>query len=181
MGDRHCGFCRSKPWFAANAHTHWTGQCSHLKKQKHTVCTNCGSKGHHRRNCEPKLRELDEDCPMALHFVESWRHPETEIDQIHHVFSIRCGAKLQGDFRAARRLVAKKMRKRGDDDPGDGELVGPANTRQRFHGTAWSCRDLVDDHECCKGDSSCRVCSIVRNGFDLSRVGETSKGHRYGE
>ena len=176
--ERSCYYCRSKPWFASGAHTHWPSQCSHLKKLKRTVCSNCGERGHRSSDCAPRLRELDVDCSMATHFRDKWRHPDTELDEIHAVFGIRCGAKMRDAFYESRRRVKQKMRRRGDEDPADEEHIGPANTRQRFHGTGFDC-GLLEESECCDG-SECKVCSIVRTGFDLSRVGETSKGHRYG-
>lgn len=59
-----------------------------------------------------------------------------------------------------------------------GVAAGPGNTVERFHGTVSACGTF--DRLCKSPD--CGACGIVRNGFDLSRVGSNTRGFsRYGK
>ena len=59
--------------------------------------------------------------------------------------------------------------------PVHGSGKNPGNQQRRFHGTRLACS--FNGTVC--SDSSCAICSIMRNGFDLGRAGQAA-GTRFG-
>ena len=181
--NRRFQFCSSKCGSIYNA----VNLCDYCNKSPKNVgfeyCSRmCGSLA--KRNGSPITQFLPSPTAVTLlspadrdyveiseQFLNAWKHPNKHApNQILAVLRIRPSQLISTNFYAYQNSVTQRMQGVQLE-----EDAGAANTLRRFHGTTLACHLHSTSSPCFS--PHCRMCGIIREGFDLSLVGTGSKGN----
>ncbi|KAF7378241.1 PARP catalytic domain-containing protein [Mycena sanguinolenta] len=133
------------------------------------------------RSSDPPLVALSKGCPTYIqlkqYFEASWIHPNKPKPLVHAIFAIGIAEESLVPFLEYRASVGHCSM----SGYGYCSFAGHANEHLLFHGTRQTCR-LGDDErkpQLCK-ETSCSLCSIIRNSFDVSKCGKEHAFSRFG-
>mmetsp|Transcript_128560 Transcript_128560/g.357896 ORF Transcript_128560/g.357896 Transcript_128560/m.357896 type:complete len:343 (-) Transcript_128560:167-1195(-) len=91
-----------------------------------------------------------------------WDGSKVAPKQVRAIWKLHASQQVKDSFQAKCRAIG--------DVKLHGQGKNPGNQQRRFHGTTLTCR--FNGHPC--SNSACRVCCIIRDGFDITKLGQGS-------
>jgi len=100
-------------------------------------------------------------------YTKKWQTTKATSTRVNDIYKV--------DYATGAALPARHFafRNRVGNVASHGHGTQPGNVQRRFHGTGYKCHPSGPSSSTC-ADTSCPMCNIIRNGFDMSRVASST-------
>ncbi|KAA1474713.1 ADP-ribosylation [Dentipellis sp. KUC8613] len=168
-GRKACKVCKCKNRYHDSktgvTHDYCGRTCAQKDKGNRNTTSNC-----------PGIEELPQGNrhfeSVAHQFYASWRHP-TPCPSVQKIYSITTKASAVSaykDYRTRLECIGHFVSQNRSE----------GNEERRWHGTKRTCFLGDPGHTKMCNDSACHLCNIICTSFDMSHIGSSHGGGRFG-